>query len=537
MTAEAVPATLDAWFTRTAHRFADACALEVGGVGLTYGRLAALAEHVAARIRTAAAPTAVALVASRSVAAYAGYLAALRAGAAVVPLSLDAPPGRGVAMCRAAGAGAVVVDARGAGTGGEVARSLGVPVIDLTGDLWWDRLPAADAVATPGTGPDDVAYVLFTSGSTGRPKGVPIRHRQLADYLVHCTRRYEIAPGCRVSQTFELSFDPSVFDMFVTWAGGGTLVVPRREEILTPARFVAERRVTHWFSVPSVISLARRLRGLPAASMPDLRWSLFAGEQLTLDQAAAWADAAPRSVVENLYGPTEATITCTAYRLPADRARWPSTVNATVPIGRPHPHLEVVVHDGEGMADEGELWVRGSQRFTGYLDPADDAGAFAPAASAPAAGPGSGGAAWYRTGDRVHRQDGELVHLGRTDDQVKIGGFRVEPGEVEGVLRSCPGVHDVAVVAVAADDAAGGRLELHAAYTGERRGEDELTEHVRHRLPAYMVPAWLHHLPRLPVNANGKVDRRRLRELCAAAARPGGITASATVGDVYPPSR
>ncbi|MFC4049252.1 amino acid adenylation domain-containing protein [Actinomadura syzygii] len=530
MTAEAVPATLDAWFTRTAHRFADACALEVGGVGLTYGQLAGLAEHVAARIRAVATPTTVALVASRSVAAYAGYLATLRAGAAVVPLSLDAPPDRCAAMCRAAGVGAVIVDARGADAGGEVARALGVPVVDLTGDRWWDHLPAASVIAAPGTGPDDMAYVLFTSGSTGRPKGVPIRHRQLADYLAHCTRRYEIAPGCRVSQTFELSFDPSVFDMFVTWAGGGTLVVPQREEILTPARFVTERRVTHWFSVPSVISLARRLRGLPAASMPDLRWSLFAGEQLTLAQAAVWADAAPRSVVENLYGPTEATITCTGYRLPADRARWPSTVNGTVPIGRAHPHLEVVVHDGEGAAGEGELWVRGSQRFTGYLDPADDAGAFAP-------GTAPGDAAWYRTGDRVHWQDGELVHLGRTDDQVKIAGFRVEPGEVEGVLRACPGVHDVAVVAVAADDAAGGRLELHAAYTGERRGEDELSEHVRHRLPAYMVPVRLHHLPRLPVNPNGKVDRLRLREVCAAAARSGGAAASAAVGDVYPPSR
>lgn len=514
MTSTEAPATLDAWFWRSARRFPDVVALELAGVRLSYGRLADLAERVAALITAAtSSPRAVGLLASRSVAAYVGYLAALRAGAAVVPVNPDLPRPRNVGICRAARVDVVVTDAAAAVHGGELAHAHPAPIVGLTGARWWDRLPpAARPPPRPAVGPDDVAYTLFTSGSTGRPKGVPIRHRQLSEYLAYCTRRYSMAPGCRASQTFELTFDPSVFDMFVTWSGGGTLVVPEREEILTPARFVAERHVTHWFSVPSLVSLARRLRGLPPDSMPELRWSLFAGEQLTIDQARAWAAAAPRSTIENLYGPTELTITCTGYRLPSDPARWPRTVNGTVPIGRPYPHLDAVVRGEDSDAIEGELWLRGSQRFAGYLNPDDNGAVFVPAEGA-TPGPVPADRDWYRTGDRVRWQDGELVHLGRVDDQIKVNGFRVEPAEIECALRSYPGVQDVAVVGV---DTGNGRLELHAAYSGERHPEADLAEHVRRRLPPYMVPARLRHLPRLPTNANGKVDRRRLRELWSA---------------------
>src|SRR5262249_18187281 len=152
---------------------------------------------------------------------------------------------------------------------------------------------------------------------------------------------------------------------------------------------------------------------------------------LTLDQARAWAAAAPASAVENLYGPTELTITCTAYRLPGDVERWPRTPNGTVPIGRPLPHPQAMVTAG------GQLGVRGPQRFDGYLEPNDDEGRFVDD--------------WYRTGDRVAWHDGELVHLGRTDEQVKIGGHRIEPGEVECALREHPAVDEAAVLAIAGE--------------------------------------------------------------------------------------
>jgi amino acid adenylation domain-containing protein len=510
-------AGLDSWFRGTARRHPDLVALEVDGAELTYAELHEAAAGVSARIVRAVdgEPAAVGLCASRTVGAYAGYLAAVRLGVPVVPLSPTAPAARNGVICRAAGVDVVVVDDGAAEAGAALLPETAATAVRLAGERWWEEDAPAGGVPEPRRGrPADIAYILFTSGSTGRPKGVPIRYRQLADYVPYCADRYAVGPESRLSQTFDLTFDPSVFDLWVTWYGGGTLVVPRADELLTPARFVSEHRVSHWFSVPSLISLARRLRGLAPGSMPDLRWSLFAGEQLSLEQAREWALAAPASVIENLYGPTELTITCLGYRLPEDVAQWPSTHNGTVPIGRPNPHLEAMLLTTDGDDEgEGELCVRGSQRFEGYLDPEDNRDRFVREheATSPIAPPAEPD--WYRTGDRVRWQDGELVHVGRTDQQVKIRGQRVELGEIEYVLRQHPAVHD-AVVLVSTDDKSG--PILHAVYTGEPVPQPDLAGHCAQRLPGYMVPRGWTHLAELPLNANGKTDRSQLRELYAA---------------------
>lgn len=509
---------LYALFLRTVRQFPDQVALEVGDIQLSYAALDRLATRVADEITRAAGgkATAVGLCCSRSVAAYAGYLAAVRTGAAVVPLNPTSPVIRNAAICQAAEVEVIIIDERGAAGAGALLSQTSAAAVRLTRPRWWCDAPSAGAAADPYRGqPADVAYVLFTSGSTGRPKGVPVRHRQLAEYLAYCVERYAVGPGSRLSQTFDLTFDPSVFDMFVAWYGGGTLVVPQPEEILTPARFVEQHQISHWFSVPSVISLARRLRGLQPGSMPHLRWSLFAGEQLTLGQAREWAAAAPFSIVENLYGPTELTVTCTGYRLPRDTGQWPRTSNGTVPIGRPYPHLQasVIAEDGTESSD-GELCIRGSQRFEGYLDPADNHGRFVRDGSHPAAPQAvtPAGKDWYRTGDRVSWQDGELVHLGRVDDQVKIGGRRIEPAEIESVLREHPGVQEAVVLA--ADSATRG-TQLHALYTGEPIPEPGLISHSQQRLPGYMVQAHFHHLAEFPLSQNGKIHRSHLRQLLA----------------------
>jgi amino acid adenylation domain-containing protein len=522
MSADGATASLFGWFHRTARSRPDAIALEVAAERLSYGQLDELAARLDGAIGRAAGPRplAVGLLCTRSVAAYAGYLAAQRMGAAAVPLNPAFPPVRNQAICDAAGVGAVIVDDSGAEHADELAARIGAAFVRLPGARWWREWPAVAQLTARHTRPADLAYVLFTSGTTGRPKGVPIRHRQLAEYVPYCARRYAVGPGSRMSQTFDLTFDPSVFDMFVAWFAGATLVVPQPEEILAAARFVQERQISHWFSVPSVISIADRLRGLRGGSMPQLRYSLFAGEQLTLDQAGAWAAAAPSSVIENAYGPTELTITCTSYRLPTRASRWPGTSNGTVPIGRPYPHLEAIVVAENGTeGDVGELCARGSQRFDGYLLPADNEGRFL-RQPGQATGPASGGPAdadWYRTGDRVGWQHGELVHLGRVDQQVKIGGHRIEPAEIEWVLREHPSIHEAVVVAV---PAAASRAELHALYTGMSATERELIEHVRGRLPGYMVPARLRHVRELPVSPNGKIDRARVRQLAAVPAPP-----------------
>ncbi|HZN20450.1 MAG TPA: AMP-binding protein [Micromonosporaceae bacterium] len=527
--------TLFTRFRDCAVRHPELPAVEVAGQTVRYRELLDLVERLAGRLAAVAGrhPAAVGLLAVRSLAAYAGYLAALRLGATVVPLHPELPVARNARMCRSAGVDVVVADDAGAVQLATLVAQTGAAALALRsggGTPWYWSLDTPP-LSEPYQGqPEGIAYTLFTSGSTGEPKGVPIRHRNLDRYLTHCIDRYGVGPGARLAPAFELTFDGSVFGMFVTWCSGATLVVPRPEDLLAPARFVTARQVTHWFSVPSLVSIAHRQRMLPVAGMPELRWSLFGGEQLTFDQARAWAAAAPHSVIENLYGPTEVTISCTGYRLPADPAYWPATPNGTVPIGPVHPHLEMVVlaedgltevvpteggltedgstRDGPATAD-GELCVRGPQRFDGYLDPADNQGRFIyveAGRARPCDDPVVPGDAWYRTGDRVRvGADGVMVHLGRLDDQVKIRGYRIELGEIESVLREHPKVLDaVALVSPAGSPA------LHAVYTGEPVDPAELATLAGERLPPYMLPAHYRYVDALPVNVHGKVDRRRL---------------------------
>ncbi|MEV4052075.1 AMP-binding protein [Amycolatopsis sp. NPDC049688] len=492
--------TLYQWFAASAAKHSGAPALEAGTRTLTYTELDDLAGHVAAEAVDAlgAVPARIGVLAERSVLTYAGYLAGQRLGSTVVPLNPAFPGERNRMIAEAAGLDLVLTEAP---------AGLGVPELVMAEPAGVPRTP-------PAAEPGDLAYILFTSGSTGRPKGVPIRHRNVGAYLAHVVPRYGMAPGSRVSQTFDLTFDLSVFDMFTAWSSGATLVVPSREDLLAPVRFVAEKELTHWFAVPSMVSYAQRLRSLRPGSMPSLRWSLFCGEPLTTHQARAWQRAAPGGVVENLYGPTELTISCAQFRLPADPDDWPATANGTVPIGQPHPSVSHVVLNDEGRpAVEGELCARGPQRFPGYLDPAANEGRFyhfgpGDEAARPH-GPGDelDDSAWYRTGDRVCWQDGALVHLGRSDQQVKVQGYRVELGEIEAALRDQDGVRDAIVLAL---PGSGGTTELEAVCTGRELDPGRLLAAVADRLPGYMVPRRLGVLDALPLNVNGKIDRSAL---------------------------
>lgn len=502
--------TLYRWFAASVAAHGERTALETGDDSLTYRDLHELAERVAAAVldRHGGAPPRIGLMAGRGALSYAGYLAVQRLGSTVVPLHPAFPAARNARIAAAAELDLVLVD--GEDEAADPAAGLPVPTLLL------DRaaLLAAPLPQLPPhrADPDGTAYVLFTSGTTGTPKGVPVTHRNVSAHLSHVVRRYGFASDSRVSQTFDMTFDLSVFDMFATWAGGGTLVVPTRRDLAAPARWVADRQLTHWFSVPSIISYAERMRALPAHRMPSLRWSLFCGEPLTLHQACTWAAAAPNSTLENLYGPTELTISCSQYRLAGDVGHWPQPGNGTVPIGEPYPGLEHLLLDDDGFpSDTGELVVRGAQRFPGYLDPADNTGRFVAFDGVRAlAYDGTGqltGAHWYRTGDRISRQDGQLVHLGRLDQQVKIRGYRVELGEVEAALRAYPAVREAIAVAVAGP---GGEVVLEAAVTGSGVDPIAILARLRSELPSYMVPRGVSVLEQLPLNANGKIDRRAL---------------------------
>lgn len=507
----------------------DGVAVRIGAETLTYRQLHQLALSWGGALARDGART-VGVLAGKGAVAYPGILAALYAGAAVVPLRPDFPAARTRQIVEASGATVLIADRASLPVLTEVlgeGTDFGVLMPDALDD---DRVPGRRVLPDAWHGldapaevkPGDTAYLLFTSGSTGLPKGVILTHGGAEHYFGLIDERYDFGPADVFSQAFDLNFDCAAFDIFSAWGAGATAVaVPAHAYRDLPA-FIAEQKLTVWFSTPSVIDLVRRTAGFEAgvSRMPGLRWSLFAGEALKTRDAADWQGAAPASTLENLYGPTELTITITAYRWDGERSPRAS-VNGLVPIGAVHAghdHL-LLGEDGEPTHTEGELCVSGPQLAAGYVDPRNESGHFFERA----------GRRWYRTGDRIRRlDDGELIYLGRRDSQVQVQGWRVELAEVEHALRDC-GVADA--VTVAADGDTG--TELVAFYTGEPVPTVELVRRLRRMLPAGVLPKHFHRLAEFPLNPNRKIDRRRLteraNELLAAGGR--GPSAAGVVPD------
>ncbi|MFD3872119.1 AMP-binding protein [Streptomyces sp. NPDC058623] len=511
--------TLYQWFENTALRLPNHPALEIGTEVLTYAQLRATALTLAEQLvrKHGGVPRRVALVASRTVAAYAGYLAIQRLGASVVPLNPDHPEPRNLDVAQRAGIEAALVDATSGGLFQLLPERYRPTVLELSDDDRAGTDPLGTGLPPVPDALNSEAYLIFTSGSTGQPKGVPILHRHVSPYLSYNISRYEMAPGCRHSQAYGLTFDVHCYDLFVTWGGGGTLVVPSVQELYRPVDFIVERELTHWSSVPSVVREAQRLGHVPLGRAVTLRHSSFGAEPVTREHVTLWREVAPHSQIHNAYGPTEVAIGCVNHLLSGPSSNWPEHTGGTVPIGVVYPHMEAALLGEDGLpAEEGELCVRGPQRFDGYLDPRENAGRFlvyekgeGPAVVYDGSGPLTG-RHWYRTGDRVRREGEVMVHCGRLDQQVKVRGHRVEIGEVEAVLRRHPHVVDVAVVPLPAEH---GETELVAAYAGREVEPAAFDAWLRDQVPLHMVPSRIRLMDGLPLNDNGKTDRNALARI------------------------
>jgi amino acid adenylation domain-containing protein len=486
-------------------------ALEAAGERLSYGELAKRASILAAAIARGAPARAAPLTAvygARTPAAFAGLLGALWAGHGYVPLNPSFPADRLQNMLRRAGCRVLIVDAERAGSVAGLVAGLEQPplVIEAEAEIAAAR-ERIDPIP-PTAGAAAIAYLLFTSGSTGQPKGVGVTHANVTSFLAAIRERYDFGPEDRFSQTFDLTFDLSVFDQFVAWDAGGCVCCPSEAQLMSPARFIRDSELSVWFSVPSLGAMMRKLRMLKPDAFPNLRWSLFCGEPLPVELARAWAAAAPGSTVENLYGPTEATIACTVQTFdPADES-GEAELNGVLAIGQPFGATEVMVADAElrevASGEDGELLLSGPQVTPGYwLDGEKTAAAFVH--------PPGTDRIHYRTGDRVRQPlaAGEpLLYLGRMDHQIKVMGHRVELGEIEAVLREASGVDAAIAVGWPLTDSGAGGI---AAFVADPEADvAALRQRMAERLPDYMVPRRFELLEELPLNANGKFDRRAM---------------------------
>ncbi|MFE9861007.1 AMP-binding protein [Streptomyces sp. NPDC005780] len=492
-------------FLRGLARSPQGVAIRVGDASLTYRELHDRALTWAGSLLAALPerPAAVGVLAGKGLDAYTGILACLFTGVPMVPLQPSFPVLRTLQMLEAAEVGALIVDAE-AVTALEKLRAEGVALpalLDGAADGTDGMIapdPASRLSRPHPVAPDDIAYMLFTSGSTGRPKGVPVTHANGAHYFGLLDARYDFGPHDVFSQNFDLNFDCAMFDLFCAWGAGATLVAVPAGAYRDLPGFVAERGVTVWFSTPSVIGLIRRTGQLTDGALPSLRWSFFAGEAVTCQDVTDWQRAASGSAIENLYGPTELTITITRHRWSPERSPGIS-VAGVVPIGPVHAgHAWMLLGaNGETEPLEGELCVAGPQLTAGYLDPADDDGRFLD----------RDGARYYRTGDRIRLgEDGQLLYLGRLDQQVQVRGVRIELAEVDEALRRCPGVEDAVAVPVPSEQG----ITLAAFHSGERVPPVVLARELSRTLPRAVLPQHFFHIAEFPLNSNRKIDRREL---------------------------
>ncbi|HZU57639.1 MAG TPA: Pls/PosA family non-ribosomal peptide synthetase [Actinocrinis sp.] len=473
----AEPRTLVDILDATVRRHPNEPALDDGTRVLTYRALAAEVDTVRRRLAAAgigAGDRVGVRMPSGDVDLYIAILGVLAAGAAYVPVDADDPDERARLVFSEAGVAAVL----------EAGRTL-----EVRGD-------ARPPVVAGRPGLDDDAWIIFTSGSTGKPKGVAVRHRSAAAFADAESRLFlaeePLGPGDRVLAGLSVAFDASCEEMWLAWRHGACLVAAPRALVRSGVDlgpWLVAQEITAISTVPTLAAL------WPDDCLDEVRLLIFGGE-------ACPPELAERLVTEgrevwNTYGPTEATVVATAARL--DGA-------GPVRIGLPLDGWELAVVDGAGqlvpMGESGEL-VIGGVGLARYLDPDKDAEKYAPL-------PALGWDRAYRSGDLVRAEPEGLLFLGRADEQVKLGGRRIELGEVDAALQALPGV---AAAAAAVRTARGGN-QILVGYLVLSTGQGEFdradaVRRLRAALPAALVPL-LAVVPALPVRTSGKVDRAAL---------------------------
>ncbi|HEX6042084.1 non-ribosomal peptide synthetase [Longimicrobium sp.] len=481
---------------RVADAHPDLPAVVAADGTLTFAQLETRANRLAHRLRRmgVGADVPVAVMLERSAALLVAELAVMKAGGAYLPIDPTGPADRAAYMLRASRAAALLTTTAHRAA----APSVGIPVLELDAEESALRSESADAPVVA-VDPEHLAYVIFTSGSTGQPKGVAVPHRGAANTLGWHRRAHGTAPGDRAAWMASPGFDIGVLETWSALAAGAAVHVAPDALRVDPRgllRWLDEARITVWSGTTPVVEavLDAVHRGAPAPR--GLRVVSTGGDALRQRPVAGMR-------LINMYGPTENSVLSTAGEVPAEGAGLPS-------IGGPVENHRAYVLDARlapvPVGVPGELYVAGKGLARGYLHrPAMTAERFVPCPFG-----GAPGARMYATGDRVRwLPTGELEFMGRTDEQVKLRGYRIETGEIESALLAHPALAQAAVLL---RTEGGARL---VAYVAPADGASappapELRAYLRERLPDYMVPAVFVALDALPLSPNGKVDRKAL---------------------------
>ena len=475
----------------------------------------------------------VALMVPKLPAAIVGMHAVLEASAAYVPVDLASPAPRADLVVGAAQPRAVLAAGPAAGLLDELCERGaldGVRVISV--DPEWsggqrqaadygppDWASCADDALTGSGGPERLAHILFTSGSTGVPKGVQITHSMVSAFVDWAVGHFGTSPGERISGHPPLHFDLSTFDIFASLKAGAELHLVPAAANLHPgalADFIRDRALDQWFSVPSTLAFMAGSGVIEQDDFPALKRVLFCGEAMPTPVLAEWMRRVPHASYTNLYGPTETTIASSYYDVPADL----EDEAQPVPIGVPCPGEDLLVLDERFQplpgGEIGEIFIAGVGLSPGYWRDSDKtAAAFVQTPC--------GRGRIYRTGDLGWVGEGGILgYAGRADSQIKHRGYRIELGEIEAALNGLSELRECAVVAVRT----GGfeATEICCAFVSDGADAPRLRTALARSLPTYMLPTRWQVVHALPKNANGKIDRRALREGFEAELRERGLT-------------
>ena len=499
-------------FEREVAGHPDTVAVSCGDVSQTYGDLNAQANHIAKRLHQLGvrADSFVAIYLERSAEMLVAMLGILKAGGAYLPIDSMYPPTRVIDVLEDAKPVAILTTKTLVASLSDSIAQLGVPVLDIEElltevDTALDNPPIA-------AGGDDLAYMIYTSGSTGKPKGVMVTHRNVVRLLSETESWFHFGPDDVWTMFHSSAFDFSVWEIWGCLLTGGRLVIVPFAVSRSPRDFyelLSTEKVSVLNQTPSAFSMLVQLEQNGESLPLHLRFVIFGGEALQYRKLAPWferhGDTAPQLI--NMYGITETTVHVTYRAIKAEEAEL---VQESL-IGVPIPDMRIYLLDADGKpvaeGEVGEIYVGGGGVARGYHNrPQLNQERFIPDPFAK-----TPGARLYRAGDLARvRPDGEMVYLGRNDNQVKINGFRIELGEVEAALAAVPGVQRSCVVARADGD---GNQQL-AAYYVPASGAD-LTprifgEFFTEKMPAHMRPSSYTRLKELPLTVNGKLDAAAL---------------------------
>jgi amino acid adenylation domain-containing protein len=490
------------------------------GASLTYRELDALANRVAAALMQhgVGAGDRVGVVAPKSVRTVAALFGIMKARAAYVPVDYSAPAQRNATILSDCQVKAVVLHHE-AGEIGPLWPGATFPAVviasgreDATTAIgrapvlaWRDVEKETPSALPEGRHLDDLAYILYTSGSTGIPKGVMLTHRNATSFVDWCSSVFAPTEEDRFGSHAPFHFDLSVLDIYVPLKHGAGLYLVDEEAGKNPkalAAFIADHRLTSWYSTPSILTLLAQFGDLPAKDFSALRTVLFAGEVFPIKHLRHIVSLWPGRAYYNLYGPTETNV-CTYLRIPE---HVPDDRTDPYPIGHLCSHCDGRLIDTDGgdvpHGEEGLLYIAGPSVFAGYWNrPAENAACFVE----------RDGRQWYNTGDVVREdpRDG-YIYLGRRDRMVKRRGYRIELGEIERALYQHDRIAEAAVISVS--DPAGVKIIACLSVKGsERPTVIELKAFCAQNLPAYMSPDVFRFVEALPRTSTNKVDYQSLQ--------------------------